>query len=336
MDLGWLGFPIAMFPPLMFAIVIFMLVRNTVAQRKIGEVTLALQPSPILSPGTSLTATASFCPPGAVQLNKVVMSLEGVERVVSGSGTNKTTHTNAIYSEEIEVTGPRSLMAGSTQLFQAEFRLPEDAPTSFVAGSNALNWQLGVHVDIPLWPDYQKDFTLTVYPWPLNSETAALNKDLTGGGSKPKPTSERPAPSIEPRPMPTAGPSETPESPGDLAPHDRVGDAQDLVLLVEELSQATFSSDRELILQQAKNRHFSLELTIEENNSSSSFDVSERLKNGLTLVGTIKGSDLSAEIRFPESQNDELNSLGRGDTVSVSTTLAGWKTLYDRPQLDAV
>lgn len=140
-----------------------LLLRNTVAQRKLGPVEVRLEPNNA-QPGDTVKASIYFQPRGDLELNKITATFKGQEVCVSGSGTNKTTHRHELFSEEQELSGPCRLQRMEDASFRLELTVPEDAPPSFTSPSNDLVWAWSVHIDIPRWPDWTQDVPLVVHP----------------------------------------------------------------------------------------------------------------------------------------------------------------------------
>lgn len=144
-------------------LVVFLALRNTLAERKLGEVLVAVKPERA-APGEEVSVQLQFSPRSRVQLNRVTARLVGKEVVVSGSGTNRTTHTHELARVERELSGECMIHAGEGVDLDATFTVPPDAPLSFHASDNDLRWTVEVHVDIPGWPDWTKDVPLVVAP----------------------------------------------------------------------------------------------------------------------------------------------------------------------------
>jgi len=84
------------------------------------------------------------------------------ERVIKGSGSNRRTFTERLYSYAAELEGTDG------RRFTAELRLPDpgEVPLPFSSTSNHLEWFVDVVVDIEAWPDWKDRFELEVSPAP--------------------------------------------------------------------------------------------------------------------------------------------------------------------------
>lgn len=171
----------------------FMLVqqfRNRIAKKKVGDVSLSLDPESV-APGQTMAANLTYAPKGDVLLNKVSCRFFGRERVVRGSGTNKRTYTHELHSETFELDpGGRRLQPDTPMRQTLQIRVPEDAPFSFEAPANHIEWGLEVHLDIPKWPDYKRIFPVWVTPGAAcrvapEENAASENAVSTNSGAKP-------------------------------------------------------------------------------------------------------------------------------------------------------
>ena len=110
--------------------------------------------------------------------------------------------------------------------------------------------------------------------------------------------------------------------------------ARDLKGMAQELQNVTFSSDREKIVKGTADQPQSLDLIIEKiDRTTAGFRLREELKGGLTVFGrTADGAEI--EMRMPSSMNEEINRLGKGDTLTCKASVAGWNTLRKLLQMD--
>ncbi len=164
---GSLGSTAALFP-LVFVLAgvfcIFLGVRNALATRRLGEVTLSLSRRELV-PGDTLECDVGFVPTREVQLERLCFVLKAHERVVQGSGTNKTTHRHKVYEETRTSLTQRTLTLNEPVKVSEQFRIPLDAPYTFVANNNELVWSMDVLIDVQGVWDWHRDVPLTVCPW---------------------------------------------------------------------------------------------------------------------------------------------------------------------------
>ncbi|WP_168210549.1 vacuolar protein sorting-associated family 26 protein [Persicimonas caeni] len=140
----------------------FAAVRNPLAQKKLGTVEVTL-PDEVLHPGNSLPVTVTLDADARDDITIATATLMCRERVVSGSGTNKSTHTEDILVEPLELEETAGA-PGGRMVLEALHRLPQDAAPSFYADDNELLWLVEVHVDVPNWPDYKEERFFEVRP----------------------------------------------------------------------------------------------------------------------------------------------------------------------------
>ena len=142
----------------------FLMLRNKLAQQKVGAVEVEISRD-TLRPGEAVECNV-FLPAGEVsRLQKITATLRGEERVVSGLGNHKTTHTHAIQNVAVEVGNQNGISVGNNKMqFTLPLHIPANAPSTFHAPDNALHWAIRVRVDIPDWPDWVREFPITVMP----------------------------------------------------------------------------------------------------------------------------------------------------------------------------
>lgn len=142
----------------------FLMVRNKLAQRKVGAVEVQVQPD-TLHPGQQLECKILLPAWHAKLLQKVTVTLKGEERVVSGLGNHKTTHTHTIHEYAFELTNSNAVPVENHRMqFRQPLSIPATAPSTFRAPDNALHWAVRVRLYIPGWPDWVQEFPITVLP----------------------------------------------------------------------------------------------------------------------------------------------------------------------------
>ena len=137
------------------------LLRNPIARYRLGDFDVAVEPTEVYA-GDEVTLIIKHGTTSSTQLRSVTAVLMAREVVVSGTGTNKTTHTHTIL-EQSEVLLQNGTLPSSGRL-DTTFRIPTDAPPSFGVSSNRLSWSVEVRVDLPLWPDLNEVAGLLVKP----------------------------------------------------------------------------------------------------------------------------------------------------------------------------
>jgi hypothetical protein len=141
----------------------FMLQKRNVAQRRLGNPLVSVNPQ-MARPGDRVSVQVTLQPRSTVKLTGAKVLLRCKERAVSGSGTNRTTHTYEVHESEAGLNAPPQLEAGQPASFSASLQLPKDAPTTFVASDNDVKWTLELNVGIDGWPDWEREYPITVRP----------------------------------------------------------------------------------------------------------------------------------------------------------------------------
>ncbi len=139
-------------------------IRNTLAQRTLGAVDVGFS-SRAVRKGDALGVSAKFTPRAAADVTRVTARLIGRERVISGSGTNKTTHTHGLHEQTVEVSGATRLVPGQPVELTASLPVPVNAAPTFAASENYLEWLVTVHFDLPGRPDWEQDYPIDVVPF---------------------------------------------------------------------------------------------------------------------------------------------------------------------------
>jgi len=142
----------------------FFMLRNKLAQQKVGAVEVEISRA-TLRPGETLDCKVSL-PAGEVsRLQKITATLKGEERVVSGLGNHQTTHTHTIQNLAVEAGNQNGISAANNKMqFTLPLQISANAPSTFQAPDNALHWAIRVRIDIPDWPDWVREFPITVLP----------------------------------------------------------------------------------------------------------------------------------------------------------------------------
>lgn len=139
------------------------LVRQRMLTSRFGTIDFTLDPDNV-HPGEPAAIRISFTPRKDAELEKGVVRLEGYERVVSGSGTNRTTRRHVVHEEEIEFCSARRLMNRQPVVLEGEIPVPGDAPPSFDAPNNELEWKVDARLHIARFPDWHGSRRLVVRP----------------------------------------------------------------------------------------------------------------------------------------------------------------------------
>jgi hypothetical protein len=105
--------------------------------------------------------------------------------------------------------------------------------------------------------------------------------------------------------------------------------------LVQKLSQSgLFSSDRDKILAQYRDRVFILRLEVERVERTFGFDLPDNLRDGRTVEGRVSGKDLRVAARYPAGENERLDRMQPGVVIEVQGSLAAWDDLFKKATLN--
>ena len=117
-----------------------------------------------LSPGRAVVGELVFSPRKNFKVNEVTAVLLAKEVCISGSGSNRKTHTNVLSESKIVLEEATTLVAGQEKRYSFQMPIPDDAPYSLDLDDNDLKWSVTLRVDIPRWPDWKKGIDLTIVP----------------------------------------------------------------------------------------------------------------------------------------------------------------------------
>lgn len=137
---------------------------RVLAQKRLGTPEASVEPS-VVRPGQRITIRLAVVPPRRVTVASISAELSGKEEVVSGSGTNRSTHTHPLHAESHALLATeRTLEAGERLDVSASFQVPEDAPITFAASDNKVEWSVKLRIAVKNWPDWTLDHPVTVCP----------------------------------------------------------------------------------------------------------------------------------------------------------------------------
>lgn len=141
----------------------FLFQKRNVAQRRLGSPLVNVSPQTARA-GDRVSVQVTLQPRRGVKLTGAKVTLRCQEKAVSGSGTNRTTHGHEVHESEAGLNAPPQLEAGQPASFSASLQLPRDAAPSFAAKDNSVRWTLTLHVGIDGWPDWEREYPITVRP----------------------------------------------------------------------------------------------------------------------------------------------------------------------------
>lgn len=145
------------------SIIFYKLIQSSIAERKLGGVQCVIDEYN-LRPGDYLNFSVSFTPKSNISINAASVKLIGREVAVSGSGTNKTTHTHTFHKEETPILAQGSFSSGMPVRDKRRLEIPGNAAPTFSTSDNQIEWSIVVLIDIPKWPDWEDSLSITVRP----------------------------------------------------------------------------------------------------------------------------------------------------------------------------
>jgi len=328
--------PIIMFaafllPIIMVIVGIFWFRRMALAKR-LGEVKLTI-PDVIVAPGEQWTARVQFTPRKQFRINSISLTLLGRESATSGSGTNSTTHKHTILEQKLVLRANDMLPAN--ELVDEEFSLvfPGTAAYTTELPDNKIQWTAVVRIDIPSFPDWSKTQPLQVVPAAFLVNVSEAVKISSGQDSSSVGSSRmaRPPASVSPPPISSSQQfdsstdADTPETwEEDVSPG--------LAQLVTSINAAPrHGNERGDIVSHAAGQAFDAIIVIDRVTSlMGSTACDPRYEYGKSVTGTIEGTNQAVQVITPESQNDEIDDLRRGDIWQTQISITDWDSLYNR------
>ena len=349
-------------------IVLFLSLRKKMAEGKVGSVKVDFG-SQQVSPGGKLPLQLDFTPRQTSKLNRIIAKLKGEEKCVSGSGTNKTTHTHKLHEQTVVLMREGNVTAGRRIQVRADVGMPQTGAFSFSASNNDVSWSLEVRVDIPLWPDWTEKRTVIVRPL-IRAEAVdatviepepVVAPVLPGRSSSPfaermeaEIVDESPVvePAVddsytsaveeeavaetlvaeEPAVVEEATSHEPAAAGAEPAATQATGD--DFLAIAGQLVSAKkYGPEREQIIKDRAEQSFQCMLEIEKVERTYAYSSDERFRNGRTVIGVISGTECKVKLQLPEERNDEVDALDSGTTFSADCMLLKWDNIYDRLEM---
>ncbi|MEM6363665.1 MAG: sporulation protein [Planctomycetota bacterium] len=174
----------ALIPILILSVVVglpvglFALFLKTAPKRVLGETTLVWD-ADRKSPGDTIDGTIKVTPRKPAKILGVSLQLKGTEKVISGSGSNRTTHRHDFFDQTIPLAPESTLAAGQTHRFPISFALPDDLPYSITLKDNELLYTLEARIGIARWPDWKQKAMPEILPLPSQDEGQSRRSDQT-------------------------------------------------------------------------------------------------------------------------------------------------------------
>jgi len=158
---GWAALAIMMFVVIPGAI--YLVGRFVLPRWLLGDVRYTFDGTGV-APGQQIVGELVVQPKKHVSINAISLHLLALERCISGSGSNRTTHKHELLSVTNIIQDSTTLRSNQEHHFPLVVRLPEDAPYSLDLRDNDLVWSATVRIDIPRWPDWRAILPIEVVP----------------------------------------------------------------------------------------------------------------------------------------------------------------------------
>jgi len=140
-------------------VAVFLLRRQVL--KRLGAVEFGVVPRRV-PPGGNFQLGIRLTPTKDLLLNGITVTLTCQESATSGSGSNRTTYTQEVLEEVLTVVEDHRIAAGETWTGTLPLPIPADAPATFKAVDNEIEWEIEIHLDIPGCPDLKVPHVITV------------------------------------------------------------------------------------------------------------------------------------------------------------------------------
>tara|TARA_R110002049_G_scaffold50370_1_gene142944 strand:+ start:33499 stop:34917 length:1419 start_codon:yes stop_codon:yes gene_type:complete len=280
---------------------LFVAFRFLLPKWALGEVVCEIDTEQV-SPGQEVTGELTIQPRKNVSINGITLKLSAKERCVSGSGSNRTTHTHQIFDQTYKVEDTTSLRPNEKRRFPLCFQLPTTAPYSLDLGNNDLIWSANVNVDIPRWPDWRKTISLNVLPSGKGADGPIIEHDAEFAG--------------------------TPATSSDSANGE--------ITFAETASHLWSVRDNreqtEMLVDAVTGLTFDLQARVERRLLYSGDDDPHVFKDGYAIWAHYPEPELPMVLYVPHDLADEFEQIGR-EVWRGRGTIVGYDTLHGRLQV---
>jgi len=141
----------------------YMAVRNRLAQRTLGKVDLRVEPA-IARRGSTFGIRLAFTPRKSANVDRITLTFVGRESATRGSGKHRNTQSRKLHEETRTLLENGSIEAHRPVSLEASFAIPADAAPTFEAPSNDVKWSIDVHISLPGRPDWSAEVKVAVAP----------------------------------------------------------------------------------------------------------------------------------------------------------------------------
>ncbi|MGI9516661.1 MAG: hypothetical protein ACR2NP_06440 [Pirellulaceae bacterium] len=269
-------------------VIVWFSLRSWLAQRKLGEVKWGTLAQAVA--GEPMPSLLQIGPLGNVQISAVTASITGHESVVSGSGTNRTTHSHKLFQQTKTLIKSPASKRGEVIELQPGIIFPMTRAFSVDLPDNKITWTVTLAIRLPMWPDWVQSRVVELLPPPAKRDD-----------------DDNPNPAFATQPF-----------------HDLI----QLVRQLTETGADTPMADK--IIQQHADKLYTVAVDIDRvEPAEEGFEDLDYL-HGNTLNGTLTGTRLLVSVQLPARYNQEVEHLDRGESFSCSGALLRWDHLRSR------
>ncbi len=144
----------------------YFFVKSLLVQITLGPTTVEVSDHPLF-PTKSYRVFVSQA--GHLSASGLQLRLVCQEEVTYEQGTNVRTESQVVCSQQLFRKEDVEINPGDPFEHECEFEVPEEAMHTFQSASNRIHWKLVVRGNVQGWPDFERSFSVVVYPCNSNS-----------------------------------------------------------------------------------------------------------------------------------------------------------------------
>lgn len=138
-------------------------IRRRMATARLGEVVVHGFDERV-TPGERLDVELHLTPRGNAHIDAVQVTIKGQEVVVSGSGTDRRTHTHTFWEDRFNLHHDLAVQAHAPVNFRGAIQLPESTAYTLAMSDNTIVWSAKVHIQLRGHPDWVHTYIIQVVP----------------------------------------------------------------------------------------------------------------------------------------------------------------------------
>ncbi len=262
--------------------------RSYLAERKLGDVQWGTLGQAVA--GEQMPSLLQIGPLGNVQISAVTASIRGAESVVSGSGTNRTTHTHKLFEQTKTLIKSPAIKRGEVIELHPEITFPMTRAFSVDLPDNKIIWTVTLAIRLPMWPDWVQTRHIQLLPPPARTDDH-----------------DNPNPAFATQPF-----------------HDLI----EVVRHLNDAGADTARADK--IIEQHADKLYTVSIDLDRIESAEEGFEDLDYLHGRTLSGTLSGTKLLVSLQLPARYNQEVEQLDRGQSWACSAAMLRWEHLRDR------